>query len=60
VEKSLSWLLGERKYKTLDESDALAVAVCHALLRNSIPDQQKQVANMNRGKSLKQAFKHLE
>lgn len=63
VEKSLSWILGQRKYKTHDESDALAVAVCHALLRDSNPSFEagrKQMGKAKKGgQSLAQAFKHL-
>jgi crossover junction endodeoxyribonuclease RuvC len=64
VEKSLSWLLGQRNYKTHDESDALAIAVCHALLRDSAAVKEtgrKQIGKrVKGGQSLAQAFKHLE
>lgn len=65
VEKSLAWLLGARDYKTLDESDALAVALCHALLRGSssnlaVDEKAAKVTKTSKGSSLKQAFKHLE
>ena len=33
VEKFLHLMFGAKKYKTADESDALAIAVCHALNR---------------------------
>lgn len=63
VKKSLGWILGQRKYKTHDESDALAVAVCHALLRESAPSleaNRRQVGKIKKGgQSLAQAFKHL-
>ena len=35
VNKALSLIFGQKVYKTHDESDALAVAVCHALNRRN-------------------------
>jgi len=34
VDKALSMMFGKIDFKTADESDALAIAVCHALNRN--------------------------
>lgn len=34
VDKALSMMFGKIEFKTSDESDALAIAVCHALNRN--------------------------
>ncbi len=34
VEKAMSMMFGKMTFKTSDESDALAIAVCHALNRN--------------------------
>lgn len=34
VDKALGMMFGKINYKTADESDALAIAVCHALNRN--------------------------
>jgi crossover junction endodeoxyribonuclease RuvC len=34
VDKALSMMFGKINFKTADESDALAIAVCHALNRN--------------------------
>ena len=34
VDKALSMMFGKLHFKTADESDALAIAVCHALNRN--------------------------
>lgn len=34
VDKALSMMFGKIEFKTADESDALAIAVCHALNRN--------------------------
>jgi crossover junction endodeoxyribonuclease RuvC len=36
VEKFLNLMFGNKAYKTSDESDALAIAVCHALNRQMI------------------------
>ena len=60
VDKSLQMIFGKNiEFKTHDESDALAIAVCHALLRDAKVPNTKGVKT-NRGRSLKQAFKHLE
>jgi hypothetical protein len=57
IEKSLSMILGKGiVIKRHDESDALAIAICHGLLEGSTP--AKKVGT--KGSSLKQAFKHLE
>jgi len=42
VEKSLSLMFGKLKFKSNDESDALAIAVCHAL---QLPMRQKMKQN---------------
>ena len=34
VNKAMTMMFGQIKFKTADESDALAIAVCHALNRN--------------------------
>lgn len=61
VEKSLKMVFGQTlEFKTNDESDAVAIALCHALMRN-VPRTVKGHANSRSGGStLKQAFKHLE
>lgn len=61
VEKSLKMVFGkEVMFKTNDESDAVAIALCHALMRG-VPKTAKGHAKSSRGGStLKQAFKHLE
>jgi crossover junction endodeoxyribonuclease RuvC len=41
IKKFLDMLLGPREYKTHDESDALAIAVCHALNRKFSRDSSK-------------------
>ncbi len=57
IEKSISMILGKGiEIKRHDESDALAIAICHGLLEGSSPAK-----NVGRGgSSLRQAFKHLE
>jgi len=35
IQKFLNMIFGQRSYKTHDESDALAIAVCHALIGGS-------------------------
>ena len=58
VAKSLGMILGIHKFKTADESDALAVAICHAIHRNS-RGPTKAPSRNSRGSSLKSAFAHL-
>ncbi len=36
IQKMLSLTLGQRKFSTDDESDALAIAICHAINRNRV------------------------
>lgn len=50
VEKGLSIIFGQKTYKTNDESDALAIAVCHAL--------NKGHKVSGKGKGLAGAIKH--
>lgn len=58
IDKTLTLILGQRiQYQTHDESDAVAIAICHALCRNN---RSATHGKTNRGLSLKQAFKHLE
>lgn len=57
IEKSISMILGGGiKVKRHDESDALAIAICHGLLGGKEPSRSVGT----KGSSLKQAFKHLE
>ncbi len=61
VEKSLMMILGRGlEVKGHDESDALAIAICHGLLAGSIPTSTSTKKRGRSGSSLKQAFKHLE
>ena len=50
---------GGIEFKRHDESDALAIAVCHSMLRG-MPVSNKGHAGARKGSTLKQAFKHLE
>jgi len=43
VEKILNLMLGPNIFKTADESDALAIAICHALNRNMNLKTQKSI-----------------
>ncbi len=52
VNKALQLLYGKLDLKSLDESDALAVATCHALLGG------KPAVTAGRGRSLSQVFKN--
>ena len=57
VRKFLDMMIGPKDYKTHDESDAVAIALCHILNRNKIilnqtPKQKKS------GRGLKSALAH--
>ncbi len=57
VDKSLMMLFKnqiQREFKTHDESDALAIAICHSLLRGQNGNTGKYLKG---GRSLKEAFK---
>lgn len=61
VDKSLKMLLGTQlEFKTHDESDALAIALCHGLMRGAPLTEKGHAKGKRKGQSLKQAFKHLE
>lgn len=61
VDKSLKMLLGSQlEFKTHDESDALAIALCHGLMRGTPLTKKGHAKGKRSGQSLKQAFKHLE
>lgn len=57
IEKTLNMIFGDIKFSTSDESDALAIALCHALNlgKNKTPNRSK-----TKSRSLKQAFSHLQ
>ena len=55
VEKTLRMMFGNIKFKTNDESDALAIAVCHALSRGQ-STKIKGKSSYSKGRTLKQVF----
>ncbi|EQC51437.1 crossover junction endodeoxyribonuclease RuvC [Bacteriovorax sp. DB6_IX] len=59
VEKTLKMIFGNIKFKTNDESDALAIALCHALNRGKGRGQspkKKGQLSYSKGRTLKQVF----
>jgi crossover junction endodeoxyribonuclease RuvC len=59
VEKTLKMIFGNIKFKTNDESDALAIALCHALNRGKGRGQstkKKGQSSYTKGRTLKQVF----
>jgi crossover junction endodeoxyribonuclease RuvC len=53
VDKALSMMFGKINFKTTDESDALAIAVCHALNRDMrIRLQESKSMKLNKGNEL--------
>lgn len=60
VEKSVEFFLGKRKFSTSDESDALAIAICHALNRKVKSAGTGAGTNISKGRSLKSVFKNYE
>lgn len=63
VKKFMDMLLGKREYKTHDESDAVAIALCHILLNgknlNRIdPSVQKKQSKSKRAGGLQAALAH--
>jgi crossover junction endodeoxyribonuclease RuvC len=61
VDKGLKMVLGQQlEFKTHDESDALAIALCHALMRKVPVTKKGHAKALKGGSSLKQAFRHLE
>jgi len=59
IDKTLNMIFGPLKFKSNDESDALAIALCHALNRGQ-PKAQKQTKLPKggmRGRTLKDVFK---
>lgn len=63
VQKFLNMILGERIYRSSDESDAVAIALCHILNRNQKIMDNKSNSEKSTGKSksrsLKSVFAHL-
>ena len=56
VDKALAMIFGRIDFKTHDESDALAIALCHALLRDN-PQRQSSSKGYSRGRSLSDVFR---
>tara|TARA_Y100000768_G_scaffold388287_1_gene383318 strand:+ start:12752 stop:13282 length:531 start_codon:yes stop_codon:yes gene_type:complete len=46
VQKFLSMTLGVKEFKTDDESDALAIAMCHALAGGSLPSKSGKAGSL--------------
>lgn len=62
VEKVLRMMFGNINFKTDDESDALAIAVCHALsfnvnVKNKLSDLELKGQKFTKPRSLKSVFK---
>ncbi len=58
VQKFLDMLLGKHEYKTSDESDAVAIALCHVL--NGSNQKLKMIPKTKKaGRSLKSSLAHL-
>lgn len=61
IDNSLKLVLGQDlDFKSHDESDALAIALCHGLMRNVPVTKKGHAKALKGGTSLKQAFRHLE
>lgn len=60
VQKAIQLLLKVGDFDTADESDALAIALCHALNRNFKSAGTGSGVKTSKGSSLRQAFKHLK
>lgn len=58
VEKSLNFVFPEHKFSSHDESDALAIALCHSFQGGAAAKGLGGKVS-SRGKSLKDSFKHL-
>lgn len=55
MQKTVSMILGKRDFKTDDESDALGIAICHALIGGQ--NFKKQIPKV---RSIKDIYKDLE
>ena len=60
MEKTLKMIFGDLSFKSNDESDALAIALCHSLYRGknlvAAPSRKSSAS----GRTLKSVFKHRE
>ena len=57
ISKSVQYILGKKEYNTADETDALAIAICHALNRNAMTNITTIKSNA-KNRSLKQSLAH--
>ncbi len=60
IQKAIEMILKVSTFDTADESDALAIALCHALNRNYKSPGTGSGTKASKGSSLRQAFKHLK
>ncbi len=58
IKKGVEMILGKRDFKTADESDALAIAICHALNRKMKNPGTGSGTSYSKGRTLKQVFKN--
>lgn len=59
VEKALKFLFPKHEFKSDDESDALAVAICHSLYRGELSFKKSESSSKKGRGSLKNSFSHL-
>ncbi|WP_127715690.1 crossover junction endodeoxyribonuclease RuvC [Halobacteriovorax sp. HLS] len=59
IDKTLQMIFGELKFGSHDESDALAIALCHAL-NSGKQLSTKTTGRPSKGRTLKSVFKHKE
>ncbi len=59
VAKSLSFLFPQHKFSSDDESDALALALCHSLYRGKEVSGISKSKRTSKGSNLKSSLKHL-
>lgn len=60
LDKSLGFMFPNHTFETHDESDALAIALCHNFKRGLAQAAGSQALGRKKGRSLKESFKHLE
>lgn len=56
MQKMIGLILGKKDFKTDDESDALAIAICHAMRGNSLSTQKSKTSRKR--SSLSKALEH--
>lgn len=59
LEKSLGFIFPEHKFESHDESDALAIALCHSFKRSGLGAGGEGPLKKNKRNSLKESLKHL-